>query len=180
MVADIMVAITCYHKLARYMQFLCFSCLTFLLNIAAVPFAGFQIFSSSHEWNAFWGSLFKWYSKNYSNISYGCHQQPAIHGVWLPVNQFRKHLHDKNSFGENIQYNTHRLIRYLNQVFTNISLEANEVKIFTDKKMMVFWHEYQKRAKVGKYFFNTGKAASAVPKLPTFRMYLNGTINVFH
>jgi hypothetical protein len=44
---------------------------------------------------------------------------PAIHGVWLPVDQFREYLHEKYSFGNNIQFNTIRLIRYLNKVFPN-------------------------------------------------------------
>ena len=58
---------------------------------------------------------------------------PAIHGVWLPFDQFREYLHKKNSFGDNIQFNTNRLIRYLNKVFPNQSLESNEVTISTGK-----------------------------------------------
>ena len=56
---------------------------------------------------------------------------PAIHGVWLPVNQFREYLHQKYSFGDSIQFNTSRLIRYLNKVFTNLTLEVKEVEIST-------------------------------------------------
>jgi hypothetical protein len=56
---------------------------------------------------------------------------PAIHGVWLPVNQFREYIHQKYSIGDNIQFNTSRLMSYHNKVFTNLSLEANEVKIPT-------------------------------------------------
>ena len=48
---------------------------------------------------------------------------PAIHDVWLPVDQFREYLHEKYSFGDNIQFNTNRLIRYLNKVFPNQFLE---------------------------------------------------------
>ena len=94
---------------------------------------------------------------------------PAIHGVWLPVDQFREHLHEKYSFGDNIQFNTNRLIRYLNKVFPNQSLESNEVTISTGKKVMVFRHEYQTKVKSRQRFiYITGKTVSAVPKLPTY------------
>jgi len=73
---------------------------------------------------------------------------PAIHGVWLPVDQFREYLHEKYSFGDNIQFNTNKLIRYLNKVFPNLSLESNEqVTISTGKNVMVFRDEYQKKGK---------------------------------
>jgi len=94
---------------------------------------------------------------------------PAIHGVWLPVDQFREYLHEKYSFGDNIQFNTNRLIRYLNKVFPNQSLESNEVTISTGKKVMVFRHEFQTKVKSRQRFiYITGKTLSAVPKLPTY------------
>ena len=57
----------------------------------------------------------------------------SIHGVWLvPIDQFREqYLHKKYSIGDKIQFNTSRLIMYLKLVFTNLSLEANEVEIST-------------------------------------------------
>ena len=93
---------------------------------------------------------------------------PAIHGVWLLVDQFREYLHQKYSFGDNIQFNTYRLIRYLNKVFPNQSLESNEVTISIGKKVMVFRHEYQTKVKSRQRFIDiTGKTLSAVPKPPT-------------
>ena len=39
---------------------------------------------------------------------------PAIHGIWLLVNQFREYLHESTlCLGDNINVNTNRLIRYL-------------------------------------------------------------------
>ena len=76
----------------------------------------------------------------------------------------------KYSIGDTmIQCNTNRLKRYdLNMVFSNLSLEANEVEIFTGKKVMVFWHEYQTKGKSRQIFiFITGKATSALLTLPT-------------
>ena len=95
---------------------------------------------------------------------------PAIHDVWLPVDQFREYLHEKYSFGDNIQFNTNRLIRYLYKVFPNQSLESNKVMISTaGKKVMVFRHEYQTKVKSRQRFiYITGKTVSAVPKLPTY------------
>jgi len=96
-------------------------------------------------------------------------RDPAIHDVWLPVDQFREYLHEKYSFGDNIQFNTNRLIRYLNKVFPNQSLESNEVTISTSKKVMVFRHEYQTKVKSRQIFiYITGKTVSAVPKLPKY------------
>jgi len=56
----------------------------------------------------------------------------AIHGIWfLPVDQFIEYLPEKYSIGDNIQFNTIRLIRNLNNMSTNLSLEANMVQIST-------------------------------------------------
>jgi len=53
----------------------------------------------------------------------------------------------KYSLGDNIKFNTNRLIRYLNKVFTTLSLEANEVEISTGRKVMIFRHENQTEEK---------------------------------
>ena len=90
---------------------------------------------------------------------------PAIHGVWLPVDQFREYLHKNYSFGDNMQFNTNWLIRYLNKVFPNQSLESKEVTISTGKKVIVFRQKYQTKVKSRQ---STGKTVSAVPKLPTY------------
>ena len=50
----------------------------------------------------------------------------------------------------------------------NQSFKSNEVTIFTGKKVMVFQHEYQTKVKSRqRLIYITGKAISAVPKLPT-------------
>ena len=79
-------------------------------------------------------------------------------------------LHEKYSFGDNMQFNTNRLIRYLNKVFPNQSFEPNEVKISTGKKVMVFRREDQtnKGKSRQKFIHITGKAVSAVPQLPSY------------
>ena len=61
----------------------------------------------------------------------------AIHGVWLPVDQFREYLHEKYSLGEKIQFNANRLIKYLIKVFPNQSLDSNKVTISTGKKVVM-------------------------------------------
>jgi hypothetical protein len=60
------------------------------------------------------------------------------------------------SLGNTINFNTNKLIRYLNKVFPKLSLEArNEGEISTGKKkVMVFRHEYyQTKEKVGNDLF---------------------------
>ena len=89
---------------------------------------------------------------------------PVIHGVWL--------ADSGNGFTKStllIHFNTNRLIRYLNNVFPNQSLEPNEVMITTGKMAMVFRHDYQTKGKSRHRFINIiGKAVSAVPKILTY------------
>ena len=139
----------------NFLPICCLDWLTMLHNIATGSCAKFipqrllyLFVYGIHEWNAFWESLFTWYSKSYSNISVTattCNH--AIQGVWLLVNQFREHLHKKYSFGNNIQFNTKRLIRYLINMFPNQSLKSNEVTISTAIKVIVFRHEYRMEGK---------------------------------
>ena len=76
------------------------------------------------------------------------------HGIWLPVNQYREYHHESTPLAiDNINLNTNRLIRYLNKVFTNLSLEANEFEISIGREVMIFRHEYQTKEKVGNYLF---------------------------
>ena len=97
--------------------------------------------------------LFTWYSKRCSNISYGCYQRPC-HSWYLVAGQSIQGISSwKHSLGDNINPNTNRLIRYINKVFPNLSLEANEVEISTGRKVMIFRHEYQTKEKVGNYLF---------------------------
>ena len=65
----------------------------------------------------------------------------AIHDAWLPVGQFREYLHEKYCYGDDIQFNTNRLISKLNKVFPNQSLEPNEVIISRGKKVSIFQNE---------------------------------------
>jgi hypothetical protein len=90
---------------------------------------------SIHEWNAF-GEYFSYDIPKVEaiSVSMAAISNPvSIHGVWLvPIDQFREqYLHKKYSIGDKIQFNTSRLIMYLKLVFTNLSLEANEVEIST-------------------------------------------------
>ena len=113
---------------------------------------GFYIRLYSHEWYASGESLFTWHSKTCSNIFYGCHQQWPRYSWCLVAGRLIQGISSqKVLFGENIKFNTNRLIRYLNKAFPNQSLETtNEFKISTGKKVMVFRHEYQMKVELGK------------------------------
>ena len=106
---------------------------------------------------------------------------PAIQFVCLPVDQFREYLHEKCSFGDDIKFNTNRLISYLNKVFPNQSLESKDVTISTGKKVMVFRHSIKQRSKVGKDLFTLQERQ--YQRFLSFLhmvMHLNGKRNAFH
>ena len=74
------------------------------------------------------------------------------------------------SFGDNMNFNTKRLIRYLNQVFPNQSLEPKRSQFLQARGVMVFRHVYHqmKGESRQRFIYITGKSVSAVPKLSTY------------
>ena len=122
-------------------------------------------------------SFLQWFSKKLKRyplwLPLLSRSNPAIHGVWfLPVDQFKNYLHKKYSFGDNIQFDTNWLIRFLNKLFPNQSLEPNEVAISQARRWLWYFDmSIKQRAKLGQidlHYRKEGISGSQASYIPVY------------